>query len=129
MNDDLKEKLIQIPVKILAVVIVFMILMRFVYVFYDFLQNPFHEPSTLSEEAVKHVMTALILLELLALTLRFLIHEVIDPNLILITVLTAIGRHIIIINPMEVDYAKLIAIGFVLAITIFGLYILKPRFS
>ncbi|AEA48070.1 phosphate-starvation-inducible PsiE family protein [Archaeoglobus veneficus] len=129
MSDDLKAKLISIPVKILAVVIIFMILMRFIYVFYDFLQNPFHEPPTLSEEAVKHVMAALILLELFALTLRFLVHEIIDPNLILLTVLTALGRHIIVINPVEVDYARLIATGFVLAITIFGLYILKSRDS
>jgi uncharacterized membrane protein (DUF373 family) len=70
-------------------------------------------------------MSGLILLELFALTLRFLIQEVIDPNLIIITVLTAIGRDLIVINFAEMDYTKIIAIGFIFAITILGLYVLK----
>lgn len=58
----MKAKYMEIPVKIIAV----MIIIRFGYVLFDFLQNPFHPPATLSEESVRHVMTALILLELLA---------------------------------------------------------------
>jgi uncharacterized membrane protein (DUF373 family) len=123
----LKSKYIEIPVKIIAGIIALMILMRFGYVFYDFIQNPFHPPATLSEESVKHVMTALILLELLALTLRFLIQELIDPNLILLVVLTALGREIIVINFHEVDYAQLIGLGFIFAITILGLYLLRKN--
>ncbi len=129
MNNDLKAKLVEIPVKILALIIAFMIILRFAYVFYNFLENPFHEPAALSEEAVKHVMVSLILLELLALTLRFLIHDIIDPNLILITVLTALGREIIVLDLKEVDYTKIIAIGLVFAITILGLHVLKQQDS
>jgi uncharacterized membrane protein (DUF373 family) len=114
-------------VKIFAAIIAFMILLRFGYVLYDFIQNPFHPPATLGEASVKHVMTALILLELLALTLRFLVREIIDPNLIIITVLTALGRDIIVMNFNEADYAKTLAIGFVFGITIFGLYILNKH--
>jgi uncharacterized membrane protein (DUF373 family) len=127
MDDKLRTKLITIPVKILAVIVAFMILLRFAYLFYDFILNPFHEPATLSagSVAVKHVMSGLILLELFALTLRFLIQEVIDPNLIIITVLTAIGRDLIVLNFAEMDYTKIIAIGFIFAITILGLYVLK----
>jgi uncharacterized membrane protein (DUF373 family) len=112
-------------VKIIAAIIAFMILLRFGYVLYDFIQNPFHPPATLGEASVKHVMTALILLELLALTLRFLVQEVIDPTLIVITVLTALGRDIIVMNFNEIEYAKTLAIGFIFGITIFGLYFLK----
>jgi len=109
----LKSKLIAIPVKVIATIIALMILTRFGYVVYDFIQNPFHEPATLGEEAFKHVMTALILLELLALTLRFLIQEIIDLNLIVIIVLTALGGDIITMNIKEVDYTKLLSIGFI----------------
>jgi len=123
----MKSKYLAIPVKIIAGIIAIMILIRFGYVFFDFIQNPFHPPATLSEESVRHVMTALILLELLALTLRFLVQELIDPNLIIITVLTALGRDIIVMNFHEVDYTKLIAIGFLFAITIFGLYLLRKN--
>lgn len=121
----MKSKYIEIPVKIIAGIIAFMILVRFGYVFYDFIQNPFHPPATLSEESVKHVMTALILLELLALTLKFLIQELVDPNLILIIVLTALGREIIVTKFYEVHYTQLIGIGFIFAITILGLYLLR----
>jgi len=121
----LKYKLIDIPVRIVAAIIALMIILRFCYVLYDFLLNPFHPPVTLGEESVKHVMTALILLELLALTLRFIVQEIIDPNLIIITVLTALGRDIIVTNFREANYANLIATGFIFAVAIFGLYILK----
>ena len=123
----MKSNLIEMPVKIIAGIIAFMILARFGYVFYDFILNPFHPPATLSEESVKHVMTALILLELMALTLRFLVQEVIDPNLILIIVLTAVGREIIVTKFYEVDYTQLIGIGFIFAITILGLYLLTKK--
>lgn len=116
-----------IPVKVLAVIIAFMILMRFGFVFYDFLQNPFHEPIALTEEAVIHVMTGLILLELLALTLQFLVHEIIDPNIILITILTVLGRDIIVTNLHTADFKNLIAIGILLAITLAGLYLFRFR--
>ncbi len=127
MDNRLNTKLVTIPIKILAAIVAFMILMRFSYVFYDFIKDPFHPPATLSEGAgaVKHTMTALILLELFALTLRFIIQEIIDPNLILITVLTALGRELIVLNIAEMDFTKVIAIGFVFAITILGLYVLK----
>ncbi len=127
MGNNLKTKFITIPVKIIALIIAFMILLRFAYLFYDFIQSPFHDPATLSagSGAVKHVMSGLILLELFALTLRFLIQEVIDPNLIIITVLTAIGRDLIVLNFAEMDYTRIIAIGFIFAITILGLYVLK----
>lgn len=125
MKIDAKSKIITIPVNIIAAIIAVMILLRFAYVLYDFIQNPFHPPATLGQESVTHIMTALILLELLALTLRFLVQGVIDPNLIIITVMTALGRDIIVTNFNEVDYAKIIAIGFVFGITIFGLYFLK----
>ncbi len=127
MDNNFKTKFIAIPIKIMAGIIAFMILLRFGFVFYDFIQNPFHEPATLSagSGAVKHVMTGLILLELFALTLRFIIQEVIDPNLIVITVLTALGRDLIVLNIAEMDYTKLIAIGFIFAVAIMGLYILK----
>jgi uncharacterized membrane protein (DUF373 family) len=127
MKINEKSKIITVPVNIIATIIAVMILLRFGYVFYDFIQNPFHPPATLGEEAVKHVMTALILLELLALTLRFLVQEVIDPNLIIIKVMTALGRDLIVMNFNEVDYLKTLAIGIVFGITIFGLYILKKR--
>lgn len=122
-----KTKFIAIPIKIMAGIVAFMILLRFAYVFYDFMQNPFHEPATLSagSGAVKHVMTGLILLELFALTLRFIIQEVIDPNLIIITVLTALGRDLIVLNIAEMDFTKVMAIGFIFAVTILGLYVLK----
>lgn len=127
MDNKLKTKFTTIPVKIIAVIIAFMILLRFAYLFYDFILNPFHEPATLSAGslAVKHVMSGLILLELFALTLRFLIQEVIDPNLIIITVLTAIGRDLIVLNFAKMDYTRIIAIGFIFAIAILGLYVLK----
>ena len=127
MKINEKSKIITIPINTIATIVTIMILLRFAYVFYDFIQNPFHPPATLGEASVRHVMTALILLELLALTLRFLIQEVIDPNLIIITVLTALGRDLIVMNFNEVDYLKILAIGFVFGITIFGLYILKKR--
>ena len=123
----MKNKLIDLPVKIIAAIIALMIILRFGYVFYDFILNPFHPPVALGEASVKHIMTALILLELLALTLKFLIQELIDPNLILITVLTALGRDIIVMNFKEADYTKLIAIGLIFAVTISGLYILKKN--
>lgn len=107
--------------------IAFMILLRFGFVFYSFLQNPFHEPVALSEEAVIHVMTALILMELLALTLQFLIQEIIDPNIILITVLTVLGRDIIIYNFQEMSHENIFAIGFLFAVTVAGLYLLRYR--
>ncbi|MEW6569766.1 MAG: phosphate-starvation-inducible PsiE family protein [Nitrospirota bacterium] len=125
MGNDSKPKYFTVPIKVIAVIIALMILTRFTFVVYDFIKNPFHEPVALSQEAFKHVMTALILLELFALTLRFLLQEVIDPNLIVITVLTAIGRDLIAINIMEVDYLRIVAIGFIFAIAIAGLYILK----
>ncbi len=127
MTDKIKSKFITIPVKVVTVIVAFMILMRFAFLFYDFIRNPFHEPATLiaGSEAVKHVMSGLILLELLALTLRFLVQEVIDPNLIIIAVLTALGRDLVVLNMAEIDYMKLIAIGVIFGITIFGLYVLQ----
>jgi uncharacterized membrane protein (DUF373 family) len=122
-----RSKLITIPVNIMAIIVAFMILLRFGYLFFDFMQNPFHEPATLTagSEAVKHVMSGLILLELFALTLRFLIQEIIDPNLIIIAVLTALGRDLVVLNIAEIDFMKMIGIGFIFAVTIVGLYVLK----
>jgi uncharacterized membrane protein (DUF373 family) len=126
-KSNLKSKLITVPVNIMAIIVAFMILLRFAYLLYDFMRNPFHEPATLTagSEAVKHVMSGLILLELFALTLRFLVQEIIDPNLIIIAVLTALGRDLVVLNIAEMDYTKLIGIGFILAVTIVGLYVLK----
>jgi len=87
-----------------------MIILRF-DVFYDFILNPFHSPVTLGEESVRHIMTALILLELLALTLKFFVQQLIDPNLIILTILRALGRDIIVMNFHVVDYVMLLAIG------------------
>ncbi len=42
MSNNLKAKFITIPVKIIALIIAFMILLRFAYLFYDFIQSPFH---------------------------------------------------------------------------------------
>jgi uncharacterized membrane protein (DUF373 family) len=123
----LKSKFLTIPVKIFALIIALMILTRFAFVLYDFIKNPFHQPVTLSPEALKHVMTALILLELFTLTLKFIVQELIDPNLILITVLTAIGRDLIVLNIAEMEYTKIIAIGFIFAVSILGLYVLKKN--
>jgi uncharacterized membrane protein (DUF373 family) len=127
MNRKTKSKLITIPVNIMAIIVAFMIVLRFGYLFYDFIQNPFHEPATLSagSEAVKHVMSGLIFLELFALTLRFLVQEIIDPNLIIIAVLTALGRDLVVLNIAEMDFLKMIGIGFIFAVTILGLYVLK----
>jgi len=127
MNDKFKQMVLVMPVKVLALVIASMILMRFGFVFYDFIQNPFHEPVGLTEQAVIHVMTALILLELLALTLQFVAQDIIDPNIILITVLTVIGRDVIILNLNETEYTTILAISFLFAVTIAGLYLLKFR--
>ena len=123
----MKPKYIEIPVQVIAGIIAVMIIIRFGYVLFDFLQNPFHPPATLSEASVRHVMTALILLELLALTLRFLVQELIDPNLIILTVMTALGRDIIVMNFHEIEYSRLLAIGFLFATTIFGIYLLKKN--
>lgn len=127
MNEKTKSRLVTIPVNIMAVIVALMILLRFAYLFFDFMQNPFHEPATLSagSEAVKHVMSGLILLELFALTLRFLVQEIIDPNLIIIAVLTALGRDLVVLNITEMDFLKVIGIGFIFGVTIFGLYVLK----
>ncbi|MEW6054419.1 MAG: phosphate-starvation-inducible PsiE family protein [Nitrospirota bacterium] len=127
MDAHVRSKLILVPVKIIALLIALMILVRLGYVFYDFLLNPFHEPATLSEESVKHVMTALILLELFALTLRFLVQDLIDPILILITVLTALGRDLIVLNFKETHYLSLLALGFIFAVTIAGIYFLRKN--
>ena len=80
----MKSNVLDIIVKITAAVIAFMIMLRFFYLFYDFILNPFHAPITLSEESIKHIMTGLILLELLILTFKFITEESIDPNLIII---------------------------------------------
>ena len=127
MDDIAKNKLILLPIKILAVITAFMILLRFTFVFYDFLHNPLFDTSILPKDAVRHIMTSLILLELLALTLQFIIKEFIDPNIIIITVLTVIGRDIIVLDLQEIDYRNLFAIGFLFAITILGLYVLKEK--
>jgi uncharacterized membrane protein (DUF373 family) len=122
------KKLMYIPIKIIAILTAIIILTKFAFVFYDFIQNPFSYSTLLPKlpkEAVRHVMTSLILLELLALTLHFLIEEKIDPNMILITVLTVIGRDIIVLDLEEIDYRNLFAISLLFAITIIGLYILK----
>jgi uncharacterized membrane protein (DUF373 family) len=126
-DDKSKSRLTSIPVKAIAAIVAFMILLRFGFVFYDFMRNPFHEPATVSagSEAVKHVMSGLILLELFAMTLRFLIQEVIDPNLIIVAVLTALGRDLIVLNIAEMDFARIMAIGFIFAVAILGLYVLK----
>lgn len=125
MDIRFEQKYVKLPVKILALIIAFMIVVRFAFVFFDFLQNPFHEPLTLSEEAVRHIMTGLILLELFVLTLQFIYKEIIDSNIILITVLTVLGRDIIVINLQEVGYTTILAIGFLFAVTIAGIYLLS----
>jgi uncharacterized membrane protein (DUF373 family) len=127
MDKKFKKNLLEIPIKIIAVIIAFMILLRFAFLFYDFIKSPFHEPATLSggSEAVKHVMSGLILLELFALTIRFLIQEMIDPNLIILTVLTALGRDLIVLDIAETDFPKILAIGFIFAVAILGIYVLK----
>ena len=114
----MKSKFVTIPVKVMAAIVAFMILLRFGYLFYDFIQDPFHQPATLSagSEAVKHVMSGLIFLELFALTLRFLVQEVIDPNLIIVAILTALGRDLVVLNIAEMDYTKVIGIGFIFGI-------------
>ncbi len=127
MDVRFDQAYVKFPIKVLALIIAFMIVLRFAFVFYDFLQNPFHEPLTLSEEAVKHIMTGLILLELFVLTLQFLVREFIDSNIILITVLTVLGRDIIVINLQEVAYTTILAIGFLFAVTIAGIYVLSQR--
>lgn len=125
MDIRFDQKFVKLPVKVLALIVAFMIVVRFTFVFLDFLQNPFHQPLTLSEEAVKHIMTGLILLELFVLTLQFLVNEIIDSNIILITVLTVLGRDIIVINLQEVVYTTILAIGFLFAVTIAGIYVLS----
>jgi uncharacterized membrane protein (DUF373 family) len=125
MEKEVLRKLTFIPIKILAILTAIIILTKFSYVFYDFIKNPFPDPTFIPKEAVRHVMTALILLELLALTLHFLIEEVINPNIIIITVLTVLGRDIIVLDLQEIDYRNLFAISLLFAITIVGLYFLK----
>ena len=119
------EKLIEITTKTVTLIISFMILLRFGYVVHEFMLNPFHPPAILSHEIVKHVMTALILLEFLALTLKFFIDDVIDYNLIILTVMTATGRDLILLNATEYDPIKILTLGFIFSITIIGLYLLK----
>jgi uncharacterized membrane protein (DUF373 family) len=113
MQNEVKSKLVALPVKIVGVIVALMILTRFSFVLYDFIRNPFHEPATMSPAALHHVMTGLILLELFALTIRFVVKEIIDPNLIIVTVLTAVGRDLIAMNIMEIDYLKILALGFI----------------
>ena len=67
MSDNFKKMLVAIPVKIITVIVAFMIILRLGYVLYDFALNPFHPPATISKETVIHVMTSLIMLELLIL--------------------------------------------------------------
>ena len=57
----------------------------------------------------------------------FIIKEFIDPNIIILTVLTVIGRDIIVLDLQEIDYRNLFAISFLFAITILGLYMLKEK--
>jgi len=127
MSDNFKKMLVAIPVKIITVIVAFMIILRLGYVLYDFALNPFHPPATISKETVIHVMTSLIMLELLILTLRFLVEEAIDPNIIIITVMTAVGRDLIILDMEKIDPVKILALGFILAITIIGIFILKNK--
>ena len=125
MEKEGLKKLTFIPIKILAILTAIIILTKFSFVFYDFLKNPFFDPAFIPREAVRHVMTALILIELLVLTLQFLVEDIINPNIIIIAVLTVIGRDIIVLDLQEIDYRNLLGISVLFAITIAGLYLLK----
>ncbi|MDO9517913.1 MAG: phosphate-starvation-inducible PsiE family protein [Methanosarcinaceae archaeon] len=127
MKKEVMKNLIMLPVKLLASVIALMILIRFFYVFLSFMQNPYVEDIYFPYSAVKYILTSLILLELFILTLHFITDEVIDPNIIIIIVMTVIGRDIIVMDFSELDYKNIIAIGFLFAITIAGLYIMRLK--
>ena len=123
------KKLIFIPIKIIALLTAIIILTKFAYVFYDFIQNPFPSTLDLPKEAVRHIMTSLIMLELLYLTLHFLLEEVINPYVIMIIVLIVLVRDIIVLDFQDVDYRNIFAISFLFAITILGVYVLKSEKS
>ena len=114
-------------IRILVLLIALMVFIKFAYVFYDFLQDPFHSPMEVSSDALKHIMFSLILVEILALTLQIFIHDAVDPDMLLIIILTALSRHILVLNPEKINYGEIMALGALLAITLWGLYIFRSK--
>jgi len=114
-------------IRILALLIALMVFVKFAYVFYDFLQDPAHSPVEVSSDALKHIMLSLILIEVLALTLQIFLHDAVDPDMLLIIILTALSRHILVLNPEKINYGEIVAIAALLAITLWGLYIFRSK--
>lgn len=114
-------------IRILALLIALMVFIKFVYVFYDFLQDPAHSPMEVSSDALRHIMFSLILIEILALTLQIFLHDAVDPDMLLIIILTALSRHILVLNPERIKYGEVLALAALLAITLGGLYIFRSK--
>lgn len=121
------RKIVSATIRILVLLIALMVVIKFAYVFYDFLQNPFHGPMEVSKDALRHFMLSLILVEILALTLQIFLHDTVDPDMLLVIILTALTRHILVLNFDMVNYQETLAIGVLLAITLWGLHIFRSK--
>jgi len=114
-------------IRILALLIALMVFIKFAYVLNDFLQNPAHGPMEVSSDALRHIMLSLILIEVLALTLQIFLHDAVDPDMLLIIILTAMSRHILVLNPEKINYGEVMALAVLLAVTLGGLYIFRSK--
>ncbi len=68
-----------------------------------------------------NILHTLILIELLHLSIIYAIEEVIDPQELILIVLTAVGRRLIVTDLFLVDYKQTIVIGGILLICVYGL--------
>ncbi len=118
MQIKIRELIEKLPHRLFGVigVLIFYLILLSIQDFFGLLIDQAHANLLLD-----NVLHTLILVELLHLSIIYAIEEFIDPQELILIVLTAVGRRLIVTDLFDVDYRQTIVIGGILLICVYGL--------
>lgn len=118
------RKAIKMLMKFFSVLVVVMLIVHLsmtIVRFFSIFQHEGHEI-----EHIYLIIQSLIVLELLYITINYFYLEIIDPRMLVLVVLTAVGREIIVTDIFKVEPLKIFLLGILFLISIIGIRLLGP---
>ncbi len=119
-----EKKAIKTLMKVFSVLVVVMLIVHLsmtIFRFFSIIQHEGHEI-----EHIYLIIQSLIVLELLYITINYFYLEIIDPRMLVLVVLTAVGREIIVTDIFKADPLKILLLGVLFFISIIGIRLLGP---
>lgn len=117
-----EKKAIKMLMKFFAILVVIMLIVHLfmtIYTFFGVIQHAGHET-----EHIYLIIQSLIVLELLYITINYFYLEIIDPRMLVLVVLTAVGREIIVTDIFKADPIKILLLSVMFFISIIGIKLL-----